>query len=97
MPRIRASLTILKDGQAVFTNLEKVYLYRYVFTKGKSCGERISLDRYAQIPDRDVAGAVGQMIADSRQPCFKDWTLFQSKLLWIARGERSRCAPCCAS
>ena len=90
LPRIRASLTILKDGQAVFTNLEKVYLYRYVFTKGKSCGERISLDRYAQIPDRDVAGAVGQMIADSRQPCFKDWTLFQSKLLWIARGFQRR-------
>jgi len=28
IPRIRASLTILKDGQAVFSNLEKVYLYR---------------------------------------------------------------------
>ena len=32
--RIRNSLTIPKDGQAVFANLEKVYLYRYVFTKG---------------------------------------------------------------
>ena len=32
--KIRCSLAILKDGQAVFTNLEKVYLYRYVFTKG---------------------------------------------------------------
>ena len=30
IPRIRRSLAILKDGQAVFTNLEKVYLYRYV-------------------------------------------------------------------
>ena len=29
--KIRTSLAILKDGQAVFTNLEKVYLYRYVF------------------------------------------------------------------
>ncbi|MBO7336425.1 MAG: adenosine deaminase, partial [Lachnospiraceae bacterium] len=28
--KIRGSLSILKDGQAVFTNLEKVYLYRYV-------------------------------------------------------------------
>ena len=30
--KIRISLAVLKDGQAVFTNLEKVYLYRYVFT-----------------------------------------------------------------
>ena len=29
--RIRTSLSILKDSQAVFTNLEKLYLYRYVF------------------------------------------------------------------
>lgn len=35
IPKIRASLAIMKDGQAVFTNLEKVYLYRYVFCKGK--------------------------------------------------------------
>ena len=27
-------LTIPQDGQAVFADLEKVYLYRYVFTKG---------------------------------------------------------------
>ena len=32
--QIRNSLTIPKDGQAVFADLEKVYLYRYVFTKG---------------------------------------------------------------
>ena len=32
--KIRKSLMILKDSQAVFTNLEKLYLYRYVFTKG---------------------------------------------------------------
>lgn len=32
--KIRKSLAIMKDGQAVFTNLEKVYLYRYVFAKG---------------------------------------------------------------
>ena len=33
--KIRNSLTILKDSQAVFTNLEKLYLYRYVFTKAQ--------------------------------------------------------------
>ena len=32
--KIRTSLAILKDGQAVFTNLEKCYIYRYVFAKG---------------------------------------------------------------
>ena len=34
--KIRISLSLLKDGQSVFTNLEKVYIYRYVFTKGIS-------------------------------------------------------------
>ena len=28
--RIRTSLAVMKDGQAVFTNLEKVYLYRHL-------------------------------------------------------------------
>ena len=32
--KIRTSLALLKDGQAVFTNLEKLYIYRYVFCKG---------------------------------------------------------------
>ena len=41
--KIRGSLAILKDGQAVFTNLEKVYLYRYVFAKGKESEEKINL------------------------------------------------------
>ena len=39
----RASLAIMKDGQAVFTNLEKVYLYRYVFTKGTSISDKINI------------------------------------------------------
>ena len=42
LDRIRASLAVMKDGQAVFTNLEKVYLYRYVFTKGVRSEEPIS-------------------------------------------------------
>ena len=33
IPKIRASLAILIDGQSVFTNLEKVYLNRYILTK----------------------------------------------------------------
>lgn len=90
LPRIRASLTILKDGQAVFTNLEKVYLYRYVFTKGQPSDTRIPLDHFGAIPDRDVADAVRQMCSDSRHPYFKNWSLFQNKLLWIARSLQKR-------
>ncbi|MBQ1839344.1 MAG: adenosine deaminase [Ruminococcus sp.] len=89
LPRIRASLTILKDGQAVFTNLEKVYLYRYVFTKGQPADKRISLSGYRAIPDNDIAAAVGQMIDDSRAD-YRGLTLFQNKLLWIARSLHDR-------
>ena len=85
LPRIRASLTILKDGQAVFTNLEKVYLYRYVFAKGQPSQERISIDNYREIPDNDIACAVGQMLCDSQTPEYRDLTLFENKLRWIAR------------
>ena len=34
LQKVRTSLALLKDGQAVFTNLEKLYIYRYVFCKG---------------------------------------------------------------
>ena len=90
IPRIRASLTILKDGQAVFTNLEKVYLYRYVFTKGKPSEDKIPLDNYREIPDGDISGAVGEMIIDSEDPDYSSLTLFQNKLLWIARSSARR-------
>lgn len=90
IPRIRASLTILKDGQAVFTNLEKVYLYRYVFAKGEPCAERIIAENVADIPDADIAGAVRQMYLDSQHACFGELTLFQNKLLWIARSLQKR-------
>ena len=42
--KIRVSLSILKDGQAVFTNLEKCYIYRYVFAKGISSENKIELN-----------------------------------------------------
>ena len=90
LPRIRASLTILKDGQAVFTNLEKVYIYRYVFTKGQPCEDSISLDGWQEIPDSDIAQAIGQMREDRRTPAYAHNTLFQDKLLWIARSLQKR-------
>ena len=90
IPKIRASLTILKDGQAVFTNLEKVYLYRYVFTKGQPSEYEVSLKNFRRIPDGDIAKAVGQMIADGKSPDYKGFSLFENKLLWIARSSKSR-------
>jgi adenosine deaminase len=87
IPRIRRSLAILKDGQAVFTNLEKVYLYRYVFAKGVKADDPMSLDRgrIDQIPDADIRAAVVQILQDRENPAYRDNTLFQDKLLWIAR------------
>ena len=83
--KIRISLAVLKDGQAVFTNLEKVYLYRYVFTKGKESTEKIPLQNIAGIPDEDVRITLEQMIRDRNNPDYAQNTIFQDKLLWIAR------------
>ncbi len=86
--KIRASLTILKDSQAVFTNLEKVYLYRYVFTKGKPFGATVPLSNIDSIPDKDIKNALKKMIEDKRSIDFRELSLFQNKLLWIARSCR---------
>ena len=89
--KIRASLVVLKDGQAVFTDLEKVYVYRYVFAKGVPYTEpdgsdgRIPLQGIEQIPDKDVRETVWQMLKDHENPSYKRNTLFQDKLLWIGR------------
>ena len=85
LARIRISLAVIKDGQAVFTNLEKVYLYRYVFTKGVPYTRKISLKNTDRIPDADIRRMLDQMLEDSRDPRYKDNTIFQDKLLWIAR------------
>lgn len=83
--KIRTSLAVLKDGQAVFTNLEKVYLYRYVFTKGRESADKIRLTNIRKIPDADVQSALEQMLRDRRNPDYAGNTIFQDKLLWIAR------------
>ncbi|MBO4458192.1 MAG: adenosine deaminase [Butyrivibrio sp.] len=84
--KIRGSLSVIKDGQAVFTNLEKVYLYRYVFTKGKEIEHKMDLGDVTRIPDEDVENTLLQMLRDKENPDYCNNTIFQDKLLWIARG-----------
>ena len=83
--QIRNSLTIPKDGQAVFADLEKVYLYRYVFTKGVSSSSLITLQQLEKLPDPDILRLCARMLADREDPDYRGNTLFQDKLLWIAR------------
>jgi len=86
--KIRTSLVIMKDGQAVFTNLEKSYIYRYVFAKGTESEEKIKLEenKISKIPEEDIKTIVLKMIEDkSENSPYKNNTLRQDKLLWIAR------------
>ena len=86
--KIRTSLAILKDGQAVFTNLEKSYIYRYVFAKGTESEEKIRLTEELanKIPEPDIKNYVLRMLNDKKEKSpYKNNTLRQDKLLWIAR------------
>ena len=84
--KIRNSLGILKDGQAVFTNLEKVYLYRYVFAKGTESEEKINLCNIEKIPDNEIVKYINQMILDHKDGSkYCNNNLRQDKLLWVAR------------
>ena len=83
--KIRVSLSILKDGQAVFTNLEKLYLYRYVFAKGVESNKKIILKNVDKIGYKDVLSYLNKMLEDSRNKDYKDNNLFEDKLLWIGR------------
>ena len=86
--KIRTSLAILKDGQAVFTNLEKSYIYRYVFAKGTESEEKIKLTEELanKIPEPDIKNYVLRMLNDKEEKSpYKNNTLRQDKLLWIAR------------
>ncbi len=86
--KIRTSLVIMKDGQAVFTNLEKSYIYRYMFAKGTESEEKIKLEenKISKIPEEDIKTIVLKMLEDkSENSPYKNNTLRQDKLLWIAR------------
>ncbi len=86
--KIRTSLSILKDGQAVFTNLEKCYIYRYVFTRGINSKNKIEVNEQTieAIPEKDIKQILKQMLKDSNKTSkYKNNTLRQDKFLWIAR------------
>lgn len=83
--KIRNSLTIPKDGQAVFANLEKVYLYRYVFTKGVTSEDPFVGININRIPDREVRAYAERMRRDREDDRYRGNTLYQDLLLWIAR------------
>ena len=84
--KIRCSLAVMKDGQAVFTNLEKVYLYRYVFTKGVAAEDPFDWEKMPPVAEPDIAQILDQMKRDMEDPVYGKNTLFQNKLLWVARG-----------
>ena len=80
--KIRKSLALLKDGQSVFTNLEKVYV------KGKSCQNPIyfTKEQIDQIPEEDIKNYLYKMSEDSQLGSkYAKNSLLQDKLLWIAR------------
>ena len=88
LDKIRISLSILKDGQAVFTNLEKLYLYRYVFAKGIESENKLDISpkMISNIPVRNIRVRLTQMMIDKNPLSpYCNNTLRQDKLLWIAR------------
>ena len=88
--KIRNSLTLLKDSQAVFTNLEKLYLYRYVFTKGAKADYQIELMDFDKIDDIDIRNYLQRMLLDNDNEDYKNNTLYEDTLLWIGRQYQQR-------
>ena len=88
--KIRKSLCLLKDSQAVFTNLEKLYLYRYVFTKGVTSDYIVSLKNLEKIEDKDIYNYLERMLKDRENPDYVDITFYEDTLLWIGREYQKR-------
>ena len=88
--KIRKSLCLLKDSQAVFTNLEKLYLYRYVFTKGVTAEYIVSLKNLEKIEDKDIRVYLERMLKDRGNPNYVDITFYEDTLLWIGREYQKR-------
>lgn len=88
--KIRKSLTLLKDSQAVFTNLEKLYLYRYVFTKGVEANEKVALINLSKIEDSDIYQYLLRMLKDLENEDYANNTFYEDTLLWIGREYQKR-------
>ena len=88
--KLRLSLSILKDSQAVFTNLEKLYLYRYVFTKGVAAEDPIPLENRQAIPDPDIRNYLERMLEDNHNKNYVNNTLYEDTLLWIGRSYQKK-------
>ena len=87
--KIKNSLVLIKDGQAVFTNLDKLYIvYRYVFTKGREAEIKV---KYTQkqidsIPDVSVKEHLNKMLEDAKAGSkYENNNILKDKLLWISR------------
>ena len=85
--KIRNSLSLVKDGQAVFTNLEKLYVYRYVFQKGTTSKNLIdlTLDKLEKVPEPDIKNYLLKMHEDSGKAIYRNNTILQDNLLWLGR------------
>ena len=85
--KIRNSLVLMKDGQAVFTNLEKLYIYRYAFSKGQVSENKIEIEesKVDSITEKDIKRILKTMLEDSKKEEYKANSLLQDKLLWVAR------------
>ncbi|MBR3511433.1 MAG: adenosine deaminase [Clostridia bacterium] len=88
--KIANSLVLIKDGQAVFTNLDKLYVvYRYIFTKGQTVEENelidLTEDMMDRVPEEDVKKYLFISMSDLDDPRYEKNTILQDKLLWIAR------------
>ncbi len=88
--KIRNSLVLFKDGQAVFTNLEKTIQYIYAIIRGKAVNSTekidLSLDKINKIEDPDVKSALLKMIEDKKPgSVYEHNSMYQDMLLWIAR------------
>lgn len=88
--KIRMSLSILKDSQAVFTNLEKLYLYRYVFTKGVEADYKVELNNRDKIADGDIRRYLERMLQDLDNDKYANLTFYEDTLLWIGREYQKR-------
>jgi len=88
--KIRQSLSILKDSQAVFTNLEKLYLYRYVFTKGVEADYKIKLENVEQLEDKEIRQYLYRMLSDLEDENYAKNTFYEDSLLWIGREYQRR-------